>query len=184
MSHSPDARAALRSALEIALLLIIAALVYDFFFTSVSVAEDGMSPTLRVGQQVLVSRLPYRLAEPQRGDIVAVASQQDLRLYRVIGLPYERVTLRGGQVIINGRLLQEAYLSELRSDQDIAGGSVEYRVGPGTYLLLNDNRASRDDSRAFGLVSQDAIIGRAWLIYWPPEDVAFVSHVRPASSRP
>ncbi len=185
MSRRHDARAMLRSALEIALMLAIAALIYNLFFTSASITGDGMSPTLRTGQQVLISRLPYRLAEPRRGDIVAVANAQDLRLYRVIGLPYERVTIRGGQVIINGRLLQEAYLPEPRSAsiQDVAS-DPEYRVGPGAYLLLNDNRASQDDSRAFGLAPRDAIIGRAWLIYWPPEDVAFVSHVRPVLSRP
>jgi len=166
-------------------MIAIAALIYNFFFTSASITSDSMSPTLRTGQQVLISRLPYRLAEPKRGDIVAVASAQALRLYRVVGLPYERITVRGGQVIINGRLLQEAYLSEPRfgSVQDTAG-DVEYRVGPGTYLLLNDNRASRDDSRAFGLVPRDSIIGRAWLIYWPPEDFAFVSHIRPMLNKP
>jgi signal peptidase I len=88
-------------------------------------------------------------------------------------------------VIVNGRLLQEAYLPELRSGsiQDMTS-DPEYRISPDTYLLLNDNRANQDDSRTFGLVMRDAIIGRAWLIYWPPEDVAFVSHVRPALSRP
>jgi len=185
MSYRPNARAALRSTLEIALMLTIAVLIYDFFFTSASITGNDMSPTLRAGQQVLISRLPYRLAEPRRGDIVAVASAQNLRLYRVIGLPYERVIIRGGQVIVNGRLLQEAYLPELRSGsiQDMTS-DPEYRISPDTYLLLNDNRANQDDSRTFGLVMRDAIIGRAWLIYWPPEDVAFVSHVRPALSRP
>jgi len=188
MNRASEARAHVRGALEIVLMLAIIALVYDFLFVSVSITKDNMSPTLRAGQQVLVSRLPYRLARPQRGDIVAVTSQQNadgLTIHRVVGLPYERVTIRSGQVAINGRLLQEAYLSELRqrSIQDIAGDG-EYRVAPGTYLLLNDNRASRDDSRSLGLLPAEAIVGRVWLIYWPLESLQLVNHQQPMPSTP
>jgi len=188
MSPSTDARPSLRSALEIALILVIIVLIYDFFFISTGVADDNMSPTLRAGQQVLISRLPYRLAEPRRGDIVAASSGQNpavIRLYRVIGLPYERVVIRSGQVTINGRLLHEGYLLEpaQRSIQ-IGMGDGEYRIGPNTYLLLNDNRADRSDSRAFGLVPRDALVGRAWLIYWPPESVGLINHQRPVLGGP
>jgi len=188
MSRSTDARLPLRSTLEIVLMLAILVLIYAFFFTSAGIAEDNMNPTLRAGQQVLISRLPYRLAEPRRGDIVAVSSGQNpavIRLYRVIGLPYERVTVRSGQVTINGRLLQEAYLLDPRPrfTQD-ATGDGDYRVGPNTYLLLNDNRVDRSDSRSFGLVPRDALIGRAWIIYWPPESIGFIPHQRPALGGP
>jgi len=176
-----------RSLLEILIALGIVVLVYNFFFASVSIESEGMSPTLRAGQRVLVSRLPYRLTPPRRGDVVAVRSRIDpsrLELHRVIGLPGDAITIRGAQVAVGGLPLQEPYLLEPRERLNLGATTVgQYRIGQDSYFLLNDNRADLSDSRAYGLFSRDQILGRVWLIYWPPQSIAAVAHTPPVRSQ-
>lgn len=163
-------------------------LLYDFFFASTEVNDDRMTPTLRFGQRVLVSRLPYHLTAPQRGDIVAVRSHTDpsrIELYRVVGLPGDALDIRGIQVVVNGLPLREPYLLEWRERLNLGATTVgRYRLGEEDYFLLNDNRANLSDSRSFGTFSRDRILGRAWLIYWPPQNVAAVAHVQPLREAP
>lgn len=163
-------------------------LLFNFFFGSIQVSDEGMAPTLRAGQQVLISRLPYRLTSPQRGDIVAVSSRVEpsrVELYRVIGLPGDTLDVRGAQVTLNGLPLREPYLLEGRERLNLGATTVgRYRLGEGDYFLLNDNRANLSDSRSFGAFSRDQIVGRAWLIYWPPQNIAAVVHARPARDQP
>jgi len=168
----------LRESLEITLIIVFILLTYNFLFTSVEVSSYHMLPTLHAHQRVLVSRLPYQLTVPRRGDVVALADGEMMYLCRVVGLPYERITIRDRQVFVNGRYLDEPYLPNLHWRLLPDGvNSIEYRVAPRSYLLLGDNRGlDRDDCLARGLVSQEEIVGRAWLIYWPLEDLAFVRH--------
>lgn len=174
-----------RSLLEILIALGIVVASYGFLFTSVNVAANNMSPTLRAGQHVLISRLPYRLTSPQRGDIVAVRSRTDswqVQLYRIIGVPGDVLNIRGAQVTINALPLREPYLAELQGIVSMEATTVgQYRIGQDNYFVLNDDRFDLNDSRSFGTVSRDEIIGRAWLVYWPLQDLAAVPHLRPYS---
>lgn len=142
----------------------------------VRVEDDAMAPTLNRGEWVLVSRLPYSLSDPRRGEVVAVAPREPtgtVRLGRVIGLPGESLQIRASQVLVNRRLLEEPYLAgapALAQEAD----TTEYRLGRGRYVVLNDNRARRDDSRSRGEVERSAILGRAWLVIWPPERLSAV----------
>lgn len=174
-----------RSLLEILIALGIIVALYGFLFTSVNVAANDMSPTLRAGQRVLISRLPYRLTSPQRGDIVAVRSRIDpsqVQLYRVIGVPGDVLNIRGAQVAINALPLREPYLAESQGALSVGATTVgQYRIGQDNYFILNDNRFDLNDSRSFGTISRNEIIGRAWLVYWPLQDLAAVPHLRPHS---
>ncbi|MCS6848668.1 MAG: signal peptidase I [Anaerolineae bacterium] len=177
-----------RSLLEILIAAGIVVLLFDFFFASAEVRDERMSPTLRAGQRVLVSRLPYRLTAPQRGDVVAVRSRIDpsrIELHRVIGLPGDALDIRGAQVSVNGLPLREPYLLEGRERLNLGATTVgRYRLGQDDYFLLNDNRADLGDSRSFGVFSRDQILGRVWLIYWPPQNIAAVAHTQPARGEP
>jgi len=172
-----------RSLLEILIAFGIVALAYNFFFASVGIEGEGMSPTLRPGQRVLVSRLPYQLTAPRRGDVVAVRSRIDparLELHRVIGLPGDTITVRGAQVAVGGLPLQEPYVLQFQERLSLGATTVgQYRIGQDSYFLLNDNRADLGDSRAYGPFVRDQIIGRVWLIYWPPQSIAAVAHSPP-----
>lgn len=164
----------IRPALEIVLAVGIVVAAAALTLVPVQVTDDAMAPTLNRGDWVLVSRVPYYLSDPKRGDIVAVAAAQPtgtVRLLRVVGLPGESVQIRAAQVLINRRLLEEPYLPESPTLAQ-AADAYEYRLTRARYVLLNDNRTQRSDSRARGNFTRDAIIGRAWLIVWPPERVS------------
>ena len=102
---------------------------------------------------------------PQRGDVVVfhVDPDSDLLIKRVIGLPGDRVEIRSGQVIINGDLLDEPYIT-----RPTYGDYGPVDVPPLHIFVLGDNRGFSNDSRAFGALPLDSIIGRAWISYWPP----------------
>ena len=85
---------------------------------------------------------------------------------RIIGLPGEHVRIGAGGILINERSLHEPYLSE---GEWLGGGSVsQWLLGEDEYLVLGDNRNDSRDSRRFGPLSRDHILGKAWLRYWPP----------------
>ncbi|BCX04726.1 MAG: signal peptidase I [Candidatus Roseilinea sp.] len=177
-----------RSLLEILIVAGIVVSLYTFFFASTEVTDEGMNPTLRAGQRVLISRLPYHLTAPRRGDVVAVRSRIDpsrVELHRVVGLPGDALDIRGAQVSVNGLPLREPYLLEGRERLNLGATTVgRYRLGQDDYFLLNDNRANLGDSRSFGVFSRDQIVGRVWLIYWPPQNISAVAHTQPTRGEP
>jgi signal peptidase I len=139
------------------------------------IAAPAMEPTLRPGDRILVPRWWYRVAGPGRGDIVAFRTSASARrrcgtggvyVQRVVGLPGERWSERRGAVLIDGRPLEEPYVRR-RDTMSHPGG----RLGRRKYLLLGDNRSQTCDSRVFGPVDRDALLGRVLAVYWPPTRV-------------
>jgi len=131
------------------------------------VEGQSMEPNLISGQRLLVNKLAYRLGEPARGDIVVIDSPRgtsEKLIKRIVGLPGETVELRGGRVYINGQLIEETYHP--------AVGMRPYPptiIPPGYYFLLGDNRDHSGDSRVWGSVPRDLIVGRALVSIWPPD---------------
>ncbi len=144
-----------------------------------------MSPTLRAGQSLLVSRVPYVLNAPARGDVVVARSRIDpskLLTLRVVGLPGDRVNVKGAQISINDQPLREPYLGESSDRLSVGATTVgQFRMGQDEYFLVNDNRIDIDDSRTAGMFSRDDLYGRAWLVYWPIESIKAVAHTRPTT---
>lgn len=129
------------------------------------ISSSSMEPTLKNGDHVIVNRLAYRNRTPARGDIVVFAFPKDPKrtfVKRVIALSGETVELRGNQVFINGGLVQEPYLKP--GDYPPYGPKT---IPTGKVLVLGDNRRQSEDSRAWGLLSQDAIIGKVLMVYFP-----------------
>ena len=128
-----------------------------------------MAPHIASGEYVLINTFAYRFAQPQRGDIVAFRENDDARaiyIKRVVGLPGDRVRVAGGVVSIDGKHLDEPYVryADGRSFPEVA-------VPPATVYVLGDNRANSEDSRFFGPVGDDRLVGRALAGVWPPADV-------------
>jgi signal peptidase I len=172
-----------RALVELVLVAGIILAAFNFFFTTSEVLDDSMAPLLKPGQRLLVSRIPYTLTSPARGDIVVVRSRIDPNrssTFRVIGLPGDVLNIKGAQVALNNQPLRESYLPESLERLGVTSINVgQYRVPADNYFLMNDNRFNLNDSRSFGMVRKDDLVGRAWLTFWPPESMAILRHDRP-----
>jgi signal peptidase I len=121
----------------------------------------------------------YPFAPPERGDIIVfnppVPEADKPYIKRVIGLPGDHVTFQKGEVFVNGQQLDEPYIKEgitnCRREE-----YCDVTVPAGDIFALGDNRQNSSDSRVFGPVKVDAIIGKAWFAYWPMDDVGLVTH--------
>ncbi len=145
--------------------VLIALLVHTFVAQATRVYGQSMQPELHSNERLVIEKVSYWFHGPRRGDVVVIDDPDggsDLLIKRVIGLPGERVTIADGQVYIDGVLLDESYL-----DQPTDGGGRTWLVPPLQVFVLGDNRAASRDSRAFGSVSLDDVVGRAVFRYWP-----------------
>ncbi|MGC1381360.1 MAG: signal peptidase I [Candidatus Baltobacteraceae bacterium] len=156
-----------RSVANLALqLVVLALLIAAFFMRLPQVSGLSMEPHIRSGEYVLINTFAYRIGAPSRGAIVAFRHDADARsifIKRVIGLPGDRIRIDRGQVYLNGVALDEPYVkhADPRSFPEIV-------VPPGSVYVLGDNRAESEDSRSFGPVRYDQLIGRAVAAIWPP----------------
>ncbi len=190
-----------RTLAEIPILLIVAALiaflVKTFLAQAYYIPSGSMLPQLQVDDRVVVSKLAYKAHDPRRGDIIVfddprngvaeakadagvlrkigegigiVQPSTDEFIKRVIGLPGETVSGHDGHVYINGRLLIEPYLPKDVVTTDFPA----VKVNPGRLWVMGDNRSGSADSRVFGQVKIDTIVGRAMVKVWPFDHISFL----------
>lgn len=158
----------LREVAETVLVAVLLALVVRAFVVeSFEVQGHSMEPTLHDGERLLVNKFIYRFSDPVRGDIVVfrypLGTNRDF-IKRVIAVPGERVRIEEGRVYVDGRPLEEPYLT--RRD----GYSMpEQEVPAGHLFVLGDNRTNSEDSRIFGFVPMRLLVGKAVVVYWPLE---------------
>jgi len=143
----------------------------------------SMEPNFSDFEYLIINEISYRFNEPQRGEVIVFRYPHDPSQFfikRVIGLPGEQVVIRDGQVYIKSSTSQElvvldesAYLSATTK----TGGQIDVTLGPDEYYLLGDNRAASLDSRAFGPVSRQSIIGKTLLRGWPIDKVGVFKSV-------
>ena len=158
----------LRDIIETMVLVAIAFLVVNALIGRFRIEQVSMLPNLHEGEYVIVDKVSYAFREPQRGEIVVlknpVPGQPDL-IKRIIGLPGESIAVHNGGVYINGQPLTEPYIA-----QPMAADSAATELQAGQYFVMGDNRNNSEDSRRFGPRPVKDIVGRAWIIYWPPMD--------------
>lgn len=168
----------IREIIETLLLAVVIWVLVNATTARYVVEGPSMENTLFRGYRLIVSRLAYRFgAEPQRGDIIVFYSPQtdEILVKRVIGLPGETLRLgANGEVYINDQLLQEPYTSSI----SFLTGPGQWKIPDDQYFVMGDNRARSSDSRRWGLISREEIIGRAWLIYWPIQEIKPLTHHR------
>jgi signal peptidase I len=167
--------------------LVLAVLVKTVAFQAFFIPSESMVDTLKINDRVLVNKITYRLGEPQRGDVVVFDRTPDTEesllgallrnlaesvgvrtpeadlIKRVIGLPGETVEIEDNTVFINGLPIAEPYLRDIArtSSMDLV------TIPQDEYFVMGDNRARSLDSRSFGTVSRDEIVGKAFVIIWP-----------------
>jgi signal peptidase I len=134
------------------------------------IPSSSMEPTLEINDRLIIEKISYRFRSPQRGDVVVFSPTDTLKeqnfkdafIKRVIGLPGEKVEVKGGTVYINDIPLREKYIEE----------APQYQYGPvvvpeDRYLVLGDNRNNSYDSHYWGFVPRNNLIGRAFIRFWP-----------------
>lgn len=159
-----------------------------FLFTYLLVIQPhkirgaSMEPNFPNNQYLLTDKVTYRFREPDRGDVIvfkAPNTNDEEFIKRIIVLPGETVSIKEGQIYINGRILNENYLADglITMPGAYLKEGVEIKVPEESYVVLGDNRPYSSDSRAWGLITKDKITGRAWLIYWPISEFGTVEEV-------
>ncbi len=129
------------------------------------IPSNSMEPTLIPGDRVLVNKFSYRLWAPNRGDVVVFQYPKDpdrVFIKRVIGLEGEKVEIKDSKVLINGQPMNEPYLKE-----GLFPPFPAQVIPQGQILVLGDNRNKSKDSRDWGLLPKQYLLGKAFYIYWP-----------------
>lgn len=150
--------------------LVVALVIRTFLLGAFYIPSESMDPTLKVGDRVLVNKLSYKLHDVNRGDVVVfkrppqeqVAGIKDL-IKRVIGLPGETIESRSGKVYINGRPLNEGYLQP----GVLTDNLPPTKIPANEVFVMGDNRDNSSDSRVFGPIEENLIVGRAFVRVWP-----------------
>jgi signal peptidase I len=153
--------------------VIIALLIHVFLAQATRVYGQSMEPDLHTNQRLVIEKLSHHFHGPRRGDVIVIhdpGGTPELLIKRVIGLPGERVTVADGRVYIDGTLLDEPYLA-----QPTQGSGRSWIVPPLHVFVMGDNRGASRDSRIFGPVPLDQIVGHAVLRYWPPEQIGILN---------
>jgi signal peptidase I len=178
----------------VVLSIVLALGIRTFVAEARWIPSGSMEPTLNgtpdqwKADKIIVDKLKYKFSRPQRGDIVVFSPTKTLQneqykdafIKRIVALPGEKVQLKDGQVYINNQPLKEiSYLSsEQRTEIDVCTSATQQAylaqtqtIPPDSYLVLGDNRHSSYDSRCWGVVPRENIIGRAVLRFWPLNNI-------------
>jgi signal peptidase I len=180
----------------VAVAIGLALLIQAFLVKPYRIPSESMEPTLDVGQRVLVSRVNYKFSDPDRGDIVVfhppkgaesnacgvdhaenelcprpTPQRDDVNfIKRIVAVAGDTLAVRDGHAIVNGKVQD--------GDDDVrscAPGTCNFpnpiKIPRGHFFMMGDNRGASDDSRFWGPVPEDWIIGQAFATYWPPRRI-------------
>ena len=152
----------------------VSAFIIVFLYQPVRVEGTSMLPVLEDQDRLFINKIAYRVGEIHAGDVVVFQYPRDHAksyIKRVIALPGDRLRIDQGQVYVNGKAIEEAYVPPRYADDK----SVAEMVLPANkYYVLGDHRSISSDSREFGPVDRDLIYGKAVFVYWPMEQVGVV----------
>lgn len=166
--------------------LAIFFLVTNFVAKSYTVKGDSMDPTLKDGERVAVNLFDYKLGDIKKGNVIVFhATKNADYVKRVIGTPGDSIEYKKDKLYVNGKKVDEPYLNynEKHKHYDYITGSFKTKdidrethknkIPKGKLLVLGDNREVSKDSRSFGLIDKDKVVGKVWFRYWPLNGMKF-----------
>ena len=163
-----------REVVETVGLAVIIFLIIRIGIQNYRIEGQSMEPNFHDGEYLIVNKLAYRLGEYERGDVIVFKYPNDPSkdyIKRVIGLPGDTVEIRGGELFVNDNQIEEPYL-HMPNTRDEAPTVVE----AGHLYVMGDNRPASSDTRSWGQLGQNFVIGQAWLAIWPFDTAGLVKH--------
>ncbi len=164
----------------VAIIVIVAFIVRFYLIQPFLVEGSSMEPNFHNGEYILIDKLSYRVQAPKRGDVIVFHPPNNANLNyikRIIGLPGDRIEIINGKVSVNGAVIEEAYIpNAITSYRSSTTAKLDVTLSAGNYYVLGDNRDHSSDSREWNAVPAINIIGRAWLVVFPPKNFGFVLH--------
>lgn len=164
-----------KETLETVVLAVVIFLLIRVAIQNYRIEGSSMEPNFHNGEYLLVNKLAYRLGEYERGDVIVFKYPGDTTkdyIKRVIGLPGDTVEIRDGMLYVNDQLVSEPY--EVMPMNYL--NEVPRVVEPGTLYVMGDNRPASSDTRDWGLLNQELVIGQAWLAIYPLDTFGLVDH--------
>lgn len=156
--------------------------IYIFFMRPFEVSGDSMYPTYENGEYILTNLISLRFTDPKQGDVIVFKAPEDEGkdyIKRVIAVPGDSVQVENNKVYINGSLFDESeYLSgtvQTPSGQKLKEGET-LTVPDGSYIVMGDNRPHSSDSREWGFLPKEDVIGKSFFVYWPPNNMRIIKN--------
>jgi signal peptidase I len=155
-----------------AIMAAVVVLCYIFVGQLLEVDGDSMFPTFKHQEQIVAEKLTLNYRKPERGEVMIFehpTAKGELIIKRVIGMPQERLLIKDNSVYINDNILNEPYLTE----NTITEGNItikentEFLIPENHYVLMGDNRGKSTDSRYWGPISIEGMVGRGLFVYYP-----------------
>ena len=205
--RQPGLLAVVRETVVLVALAVLLAVVFKTFLVAAFYIPSGsMESTLNISDRVLVEKISYRFGDVERGDVVVFVhddpgfettgpsnpvagffsslgqavgvvppSDRDF-IKRVVGVPGDTITCRRGQLIRNDEPVAEPYLDPGTQTENC--GDKAIKVTPGQLFVMGDNRGNSQDSRVFGPIERDAVVGRAFVRIWPLNHIGWLRRDR------
>jgi signal peptidase I len=185
----------------VALAIGLALLIQAFVVKPYQIPSPSMEPTLDVGERVLVNRVGYHLGDPQVGDVIVfhpptgaengdecgvsqpprapcpkpTPERSDTNfIKRIVAGPGDTLSIRNGHPVVDGVEAEEDFIKPCRGVGSPCNFPHEITIPPDHYFMMGDNRGQSDDSRFWGPVPRDWIIGEAFFTYWPPDKIGLL----------
>ncbi|HLC87475.1 MAG TPA: signal peptidase I [Patescibacteria group bacterium] len=140
------------------------------------VSGSSMFPNFKNGDYIITDKLSYKVSEPNRGDIVVFKNPRDETqdfIKRILAKPGDRIKVQSGKIFLNGEQINEPYLAKsvITSPGSFLKEGQEITVVPGHYITIGDNRSASSDSREWGFITREEIIGKVFFRYWPATEI-------------
>lgn len=160
--------------------IVLALIIRTFIVQAFKIPTGSMRTTLMEGDRILVNKFIYKFTEPKRGDVIVFISPEDKKkdfIKRLVGLPNENIQILDGTILVDSipieknSILKKQYYYN-RGDFGAEGQVVT--VPGDAYYVLGDNSISSRDSRYWGFMPKKYLLGKAFLIYWPPNRIGVI----------